>query len=434
MYLKVTGGSVPIDGGYDTLIPQFIKVRQVFDSTMIDDIQAKIRDEVQKKGIRVKIKPGMRIAVGVGSRGIANLGLIVRCLIDELQNLGAKPFIVPAMGSHGGATAEGQAKYLKSHGISQQSMGVPIHSSMDVIHIGNTSSGVPVLFDKICCESDLVIIVARVKPHTDFKGPIESGLCKMLAIGLGKHAGASRLHKEGFEEFHHVIPEAAKVILNKVPVAFGLAVIENAYDQTAFIEAVEASQFLEREPILLDIAKSRMPRLYFDDLDVLIVQEIGKNISGAGMDPNITGRSGSMVDQGFIAPTIQRIVALNLTNETHGNASGIGLADVTTKHLVNSIDFPVTYANGITSTVPSSCNIPLVMNNDKEAIVVAMKTCNRIRLEEIKMVWIRNTLSLEHIWVSESLIPFVKSRTHCQVCGEPQFIKFSDQGHMIPFE
>ena len=320
-------------------LPQMLEVSQKFDRTEIADIEVSVLEQVNHSRIMNLIKPDAKVAIAVGSRGITNISRIVKTLVNRLKELGAQPFIVPAMGSHGGGTAEGQRAVLASFGITETEMKVPVQASMDVIKLGNTKNGVPVYMDKNAYEADMVILVARVKPHTDFKGSFESGLCKMMASGLGRHIGCSGLHQEGFENFAALIPEVAQVFLDKANIGFGLAILENAYDRTYAIRAVKADDFLLTEPALLKKAKMLMPRIMVPDIDVLVVEKIGKDISGAGMDPNIIGRTTKGVLPAFNGPHIKRIVVLDLTDATHSNVCGIGLADFITRTAFEKIDY-----------------------------------------------------------------------------------------------
>lgn len=308
-------------------------------------------------------------------------------------------------------------------------MGVEIKSSMETVDLGNTESGIPTYVDKYASEADSMVIINRVKPHTDFKADYESGMMKMMGIGLGKHRGATMMHSLGFDQFHRVVPEVAKSVLKNGKVAFGIAIIENAYDQTKKIEAVPPTQIIEREKELLVEAKASMPRILAPEIDVLIVNEIGKDISGAGMDPNITGRTGSGLP-GFDAPPIKKVVVLDLTKKTQGNACGIGLADVTTRKLVEKMDFNYTYANSITSTELGPAKIPVAMNNDREALVVALKTCTNTQIEHAKIVRIPNTLELEDIMVSEAVYEDLKDHPNIECVEGPFQLEF-DVDHFI---
>lgn len=396
-------------------LPAMYRVKQEFDAPTLDNIEELVCREMNKERIREVVKPGQRVAIAVGSRGIANLEKVVKTVGLCLKEWGARPFIVPAMGSHGGATAQGQKEVLEGYGINEASMEMPVLSSMDVVEIGRTSQGIPVFIDKIAYHADLIVPVARIKPHTDFKAEIESGLCKMLAIGLGKHVGCSRLHEEGFHRFHEVIPAVAEVVLNNAPIAFGMALVENAYDKTGQITAVPANVFLQEEPQLLKTAKALMPRIMLKDIDVLVVEQIGKDISGAGMDPNITGRTARGLIPGFDGPDIQRIVVLGLTENTHGNACGLGLAEFTVREVVQKIDYTSTYANVLASSNPDVGKIPVVLENEREAIIAAIQCCYGIDRHNPRIVRIKNTLHLEEILVSEALIPEVKENNRLKI-------------------
>ncbi|MEK3981593.1 lactate racemase domain-containing protein [Psychrobacillus sp. FSL K6-2836] len=403
------------DTALKMILPKMYKVQQEFEAEEITNIKQAVDTEINRAEIKKIVKTGQRIALAVGSRGIYNLDAIVKQTIISLKELGADPFIIPAMGSHGGATSEGQKQVLEDYGITEEAMGVSIISSMEVEQIGETESGIPVFLDKNALQADLIVPIGRIKPHTDFKGPIESGICKMLAIGLGKHEGCSRIHQEGFDTFHKVIPEIAQVIINRAPIGFGIAIVENAFDRTAKIKCMIASNILKEEPLLLEFAKASMPKLLFDEIDVLIVEEIGKDISGAGMDPNITGRTTKGIIEGFTGPTIQRIVVLDLTEHTHGNAAGIGAAEFITKSVMDKIDLVSTYTNCVASSNPEGARLPIVMDTEREALIAAIKCCNRIDIENPKIVRIKNTLDLSEIYVSEALVENVKHSTRLKI-------------------
>ena len=396
-------------------LPKMAKVLQKFDTTEITDVEAIVNEQVNQPKIRDLIKPGYKVAIAVGSRGISNISRIVKSLGDRIKELGGDPFIVPAMGSHGGGTAEGQCKVLESFGISERTMNIPIIASMEVVKIGMIKNGVPVYMDKNAYKADIVILVARVKPHTDFDGEFESGLCKMMAIGLGKHIGCSRLHQEGFDSFPTLIPEVAKVFLKQANIAFGLAILENAYDKTFMIKAVKATDFLVEEPKLLKKAKILMPKIMVSNIDVLIVEKIGKDISGAGMDPNIIGRTTKGKLPAFKGPNIQRVVVLDLTDVTHGNACGIGLADFITRKAFKKIDYISTYANVIASANPEAGRIPIIMDNDMEAIVAAIRCCNKIDSSHPRIVRIKDTLHLASIQVSEKICDDIRTNPNIQI-------------------
>jgi hypothetical protein len=399
-------------------LPRLMRVRQKFDGTHIQNIEKTVRRELEQEKIRKLIKTGQSIAVGVGSRGISNLGRIVKETLIFLKDQGAMPYIVPAMGSHGGATAEGQEEVLRGYGVTEEAMGVPIKSSMDVTLLGHTPKGVPVYMDKNALAADMSIVIGRVKPHTAFKGPIESGLCKMLAIGFGKHIGCSRLHAEGWRDFSHVVSSVAEVSLKEANIGFGIALVENAFEQTAMIKAVVNDEFIAQDRVLLAKAKEMMPSLLVPDIDVLIIEQIGKDISGAGMDPNIIGRSSARgTIPGFKGPAIQRVVVLGLSEGTHGNACGIGNADFITKRVFDQIDFLPTYANMIAAGLPEAGRIPITMETEREAIIAAVRCCRNIGEAGPRIVHIKDTLHLGEIRVSENMLPLLQDNDQIEILG-----------------
>jgi len=420
-----------IEGGLDIPIPRMVPIRQKFPGPEIKDIGEEIKQLFSKDERVKKIKKGSRIAVTAGSRGIHSIDKIIHAVVKELQALGTKPFIVPAMGSHGGATAEGQRKVLAEYKITEETMGVPVQSSMETEKIGQLANGVPVYLDKTALGSDGIVVVNRVKPHTAFKADYESGLCKMLAIGLGKHKGATAFHSCGMDEFGELLPQLGKVVLDHAPVLFGLGLIENAYDHPARFEIVWKENLVKREKDLLAEAKSLMPKILLDNLHLLIVQEIGKEISGSGMDPNITGRSASPHFRKPDALSVEKIVALNLTAASKGNACGIGTADVTTRRFVDSINTDYTYVNAITSGVLATARIPITMPTDREAIQLALKTCSRVKHPETRIIWIKNTLSLEKIFASEPLLPEIRKNSQIEVLGDPRPMPFDGKGNLV---
>ena len=421
---------VNIAGGLDVALPRMVNVRQKFDGTHLGDIPASVVREFQRPEVRAQVKPGQVIAVGCGSRGVANIAAITKCVIRELQTLGARPFIFPAMGSHGAATAEGQKKVLEGYGITEASMGVPVKATMDTVIVGNLDDGTPVHMDRFAAEADGIVVINRIKPHTAFRGATESGVTKMLSIGIGKITGAATYHQHGMDTFPTLLPKVRDVNLGNRNVLLGVGIVENAHDQTAVIEVMPASQIATREPVLQEMAKRLMPQLYFDDIDVLIIDEMGKNISGAGFDPNITGRNRRTVKWNF-GPKVKKIVVLGLTPETHGNATGMGGADVITMRLFKEIDIPSTYANIITSMNLDGGAIPIVMNTEREAIQLAVKTVVRVKPENCRIVRIRNTLDIAQIQVSEPLLVEVRSRPEVfQIASPAAAFAFDTEGRL----
>jgi hypothetical protein len=423
---------VPIAGGLDIVLPSMAPVRQHFAAQCEIDVANAVARELARPSIAACLHAGARIAVGCGSRGISQHGAIVRALLAELQRRGTRPFVFPAMGSHGAATAAGQRQVLEDFGLAEAVTGVPIVASMDTVVLGHLDDGTPIHTDRHAAAADGIVLVNRIKPHTTFHAPHESGLVKMLAIGMGKIDGATELHAHGMDRFEQVLPAAARVVMAHCPVLFGLAVVENAYDETARIEAVAAADFFTREPELLAVARTSMPRLLFDDIDVLVIDEMGKNISGTGFDPNVTGRNKRAV-QWLDEPRVAKIVVLSLTSETHGNANGVGSADVITWRLFSQIDTAPTYANCITSRLLDGAAIPMIMKHDRDAIALAVKTLVRRRPEDARIVRVRNTLALGAIEVSAALLPEVAARPDAfTVTGAARPWAFDADGVLAP--
>jgi hypothetical protein len=409
-------------------LPNMIRVRQNFDAPEIHDVAAALRAELRRTDIASRVKPGMSIAVGVGSRGVAQIALIVSVTIAELKRLGARPFIVPAMGSHGGATAEGQKEVLASLGITEESAGCSILSAMDVVEVGVLENGFAVLVDKQAHEADGIIVINRIKAHNAFSGPNESGLVKMITIGLGNQKGADAAHVLGFGHMAKLIIEMARVKLAKLPILFGVGTVENAYDQVAKIAAIPAEQIIETEQRLLPQAKSYMPRLLLQPLDILLVDQLGKEFSGGGMDPYITGRAPTpYLDPG---PTATRVVVLDVTDRSHGNSCGVGMADITTRRLFNKMDLEYTYANVLTSTVTPSARIGLIMDSDRLAIQAAIKTCNVPDRRRIRMARIANTLHVGEIYVSECMREDALRHPSIEISGDAQPWRFDSAGNL----
>ncbi|MGB4265645.1 MAG: lactate racemase domain-containing protein [Limnochordia bacterium] len=409
-------------------IPRMVKVSQKFDAPRLADVEGELRAQLRQEHIQAMIKPGMTIAVAVGSRGVNRIADIVRVVVEELKALQAEPFIVPSMGSHGGASAEGQKEVLRHLGITEDLVGAPIRSSMEVNQIASLENGLPVYVDRFACQADGIVVINRVKPHTAFRGPIESGLMKMLAIGLGKQKGAEACHQLGFKHMAEFVPTMAKVIMDKLPVLFGVATVENAFDQVMKLKVIPASEIEGEEKELLKIAKANMPKLWFDQIDVLVIDEIGKNISGDGFDPNVVGRYPTPYAYG--GPDVTKIVVLDLTDETEGNANGIGTADFTTRYCVDKIDYEKIYANGLTSTVVAPTKIPTTLENDREAIQAAIKTCNILDFTKVRLVRIKNTLQLAEIEVSEPMIPEVESNPNLNILSAPYDWEFDANGNL----
>ncbi len=399
-------------------LPKMYRVRQSFNKEHLEDIEGTVAREFAKAEIRAQVKPGMRVALAVGSRGIRNLSRIVKCVVDQLLALEAEPFIVAAMGSHGGGTLEGQLEILHTYGITQEAMGIPVVANNDVELLGSTSRGIQVYFDKLCLEqADLVIPINRVKLHTDFVDTIQSGMCKMLVIGLGHHKGCTAIHKADFSYFGDTLREATRLILSRAKVGFGVAIMENAYDQTLLVEAVPAGKMLEREAELVMLSRKNMPILMIPDIDVLVVEQIGKDISGNGYDPNILGKSFLLKEFVLPVPKIDRMVVLDVSPASHGSAVGIGIFDVTTRKLFDQLNMEAMYANDIALGCLDDCKIPLVAADEEEAIRVAVKVLQDNDPEKLKIVRIRDTLHMEEIQVSEDLLDVVKADPRLELLG-----------------
>ncbi|PWW29483.1 uncharacterized protein DUF2088 [Cytobacillus oceanisediminis] len=400
----------------DIPIPKMVKVKQKFSAPQLEDVGAEVRKTLNETNVLTKISEGDSVAIAVGSRGLAELPVLVRETVREIKRAGGQPFIVPAMGSHGGATDEGQIDVLQQLGVTEEAVGAPIKSSMEVVKIGELPNGLPVYIDQNAYEADKIVVINRIKPHTAFRGPVESGLMKMITIGLGKQKGAEAAHAYSFKYMAEHVPEMAKISLSKAPIIFGLASLENAYDKVAKVIAVPAEDLEKTEPELLEEAKSLMPKIHFDEFDVLIVDELGKDISGDGMDPNITGNFATPYATG--GPDIKRTVVLGLTEKTHGNANGIGIADMTTKAVVDEIIWEKGYANALTSTVIEVIKLPMVLETKELAVKAAIKTCNAFDLNKVKAVRIKNTLDIGEIWISESMIEEAKQNSNLEIISE----------------
>ncbi|MCG8483064.1 MAG: lactate racemase domain-containing protein [Clostridia bacterium] len=389
-------------------LPAMYKARQVFEKVSLGNVEEVIRKEIYHEEIREKVKPQMKIAVGVGSRGITNIAVMVKTTIDCLKEMGADPFIVSAMGSHGGGEPEGQRQILSDYGITEKAMGVGVVTDVDVVVVGKTVSGSSVYFDRAAYNADMTIVINRIKPHTEFNGVIESGLCKMLVIGLGNQIGCSRAHEKRPSEMGKSIEESVKVILKNTNFGFGIGIVEDSFHNTAELKVIPSDKLLQEEPKLLMRAKELMAKLFFPEIDVLIIEQIGKNISGTGADPNVIGRVSAKKESSFV-PRIQNIVILDLTKETHGVFTGLGLGDVTTKKVFNKLDFEKTYANEIAARSEKITSaIPIVMESEREAIIAAMVKCFDVENDQYKIVRIQDTMNLEEIMISEALLPFAK--------------------------
>ena len=419
---------VNIAGGLDIPLPRMINVRQKFQTSRLESVTRAIAEQFARPEVRAKIKSGAKIAVGCGSRGVANIAEAARAVVNEIKALGGQPFIFPAMGSHGSATAEGQKGVLEGYGIVESYVGCPIRATMDTVQVGELADGTPVHIDRFACEADGIVLMNRIKPHTNFRAPIESGIVKMIGIGMGKIVGATTLHTHGMDRFDRILPEVARVVLAKKNFLLGIGLVENAHDETAIIEAIPAEQLFERETELQAKAKSMMGKLMFDEIDVLVIDQIGKNISGSGADPNVTGRNirGAVWEA---KPKLQKIVMLSLTKETKGNATGMGAADVITMRMFKDVDLGPTYANVITSAYLDGAAIPMIMNTDHDAVALAVKSTLRVKPQDARIIRIQNTLQVTDIQVSEPLLAYVKQNPgKFEVLSDPEPFRFDASG------
>ena len=417
-------------------LPRMMRVKQRFDGPTLEDIPGAVREEIAGLNLSGKVGKGESVAISVGSRGIANIALITRSMIEELQALGAEPFAVPAMGSHGGGRAEGQREIIESYGVTEEYIGAPIRSSMEVVQVGETGDGVPVFFDKYAYEADHVVVAGRVKPHTGFVGEIESGLHKMMLIGLGKHKGAALYHQAIVHySFDRIVRSVGQTVIDKCGVLFGLGIVENQYDRTALVRAVEPENFVEGEKELLLLAKKWMPSLPFEQIDVLVVEEMGKNISGSGMDTNVIGRKyydHKAAEKEY--PKVTRIAVRSLTEETHGNASGIGMADYIHSRILDQIDLEATAINTMTGNHPSAGAVPISFDSDRKVLEAALSTCGLVEPPDARVMRIRNTLDVEEILVSEACEKEVARRDELSVVEPPREMQFDANDDLLPFE
>lgn len=418
----------------DSGFPQMMRLRQHFHCQRVTDVVAETRQQLKRLGLANQVRPGATVAITAGSRGIAHIAEIIRTIVVHFQELGAAPFIVPAMGSHGGGTAEGQAAILAGYGITAEAMGCPIRSSMETVVVAQTPQGVPVHFDRHASTADHVFVCGRVKPHTGFVGDVESGLHKMMLIGLGKHAGAAIYHRAIANfSFMEIITAVAKQVIERCRVVGGLAIVENAEDETALIEAVPPAEFLPRETELLKLAIDWLPRLPFEACDLLIIDEIGKNISGTGMDTNVIGRK---FNDHAATPrdrvSCKRIFVRGLTEETHGNATGIGMAEFTNDRTVAAIDRRITTINCITGLHPTAAMIPISFPTDREVIHNALLTCGLTPGPKLRVIQIANTLHLREVRVSEVFATELAGRADLELLEPATAMAFDAAGNLLP--
>lgn len=411
-------------------IPKMVPVRQKFNREKLEDIPLAVRTEMDRDEVRAKIHKGMSIAITAGSRGIANLALIIREVVACLKEMGAEPFVIPAMGSHGGSTAEGQLAIINGYGVTEEYVGCPVRSTVDVVEIGKLDDGRPIYINRLAAEADGIISLNRIKAHTAFRNKYESGVMKMLTIGLGCQKGAEVCHRDGILHLGPNVEKFAFGILENANVILGVGIVENAYDETLKVRVMTKEQIPVEEPELLDFAKSRMACIKFPKVDALIVDYIGKDISGEGMDPNIAGR--------FIVPTIHggiqadKIGILDLTHETLGNFVGLGMADTCSRRVVNKLDLDATYPNSLTSTMSILCKIPMYFDNHRRTIQATIKMVPAKSPEEVTMIRIGSTLAMDTILISENMLDEASALgDEIEILGEPFEMTFNENGDLF---
>ncbi|MFN0198493.1 MAG: lactate racemase domain-containing protein [Planctomycetaceae bacterium] len=416
--------------------PRMLRIRQNFETPRVDDIPGEVDRQLSRLNLQQKIKPGQTVAITAGSRGVANIAVIIKAAVDHFKRLGAVPFIVPAMGSHGGGTAAGQTEILRGYNITPEFIGAEIRASMETVIVDRTPQGIPVHFDKHASLADHVLVCGRVKPHTGFVGPVESGLHKMMLIGLGKHEGAKIYHRAIVNySFLEIIRTVADVVLKKCKIVAGLGIVENADDETGLIEAVPPDKFFEREEELLKLAIKWLPRLPFRKVDLLIVDRIGKNISGTGMDTNVIGRKyndHAATDRDDAA--CKRVFVRGLTEETHGNACGIGMAEFTNQRTIDSVDLNITRINALTGGHPTAAMLPIAFDTDREVIAAALDTIGLIDVPDLKVVQIADTLHMREVLVSEAYLPQIRERSDLEIIGSPSEMAFDASGNLLPLK
>jgi len=413
-------------------LPKIFKIQQKIQAPRLENVEKRVHKLLDQFELQKKVKKGERIALTAGSRGIKDKPRILRTIIERLKDLDASPYLVPCMGSHGGGTAEGQAEVLQGYGITEQSMGAPIISSVEVEKVGQTRFGTPVLIDKNILQADKIIVVNRIKLHTDFKGERESGLVKMMVIGMGKPEGAMMVHRLTVKHgFPAVLTEVGSIILKKLPIFFGMGIVENPYDETAYLELLKPQKIMEGEKALLAKARRLMPRIPFEQIDVLIVDGMGKNISGSGMDTNVIGRCYRPNNQKPKKPKITRIFVRDLTEASHGNACGIGMADYATRRLVDKIDYHATMLNSVTGGSPENGRVPISFERDQEALSTAHVNSGVLNPKDLRIVWIKNTLELGHLYASVPFLKEARSNPKLEILGKPFDLPLDGNGNLI---
>ena len=407
-------------------------IEQQFDPQKIDDVEAAVVKQISELNLGTSVKEGESVAVTAGSRGIAHIDIITRGVIAELKKLGAHPFVFPAMGSHGGATADGQVKVLAGLGITEEFIGCPIKSDMEPDHLGMAAEDYPIYVDRNAMAADHIVVVNRVKAHTKFKGPFESGLMKMMAIGMGKQKGASYYHKAAVRlTFEKIVESVGSEVMKRCPILFGLAVVENAFHETCAVRAFKPETLKEGERELLKVAKQRMALLPFDEIDVLIVDQIGKDISGTGMDTNVTGRNYDLLGDFTTRPRVKRVFVRDLTEKSGGNAIGIGLADFTTTRLVDKIDRQKTWMNAITGISPEKGAVPIHFDTDEEVLAACFETIGDTPSDQARVVHIQNTLNVRNISISKAYAGEIASNSTLKRLTDWKALDLDPTGNMV---
>jgi hypothetical protein len=413
---------------------RLVKIRRHFEASMLPDLAQQVRDEVGFLLQRYQLEPNSRVGITAGSRGINDAIEVYQAAVETLKGEGHQPFLFSSMGSHGRGTAEGQRDLLRSLGLTEENIGAPVLCSADVVHLGETEgllAGLPVYVSKEAAEADGILAINRIKPHTSFHGPYESGLMKMLAVGMGRDKGASMVHRLGWNSMVESITSIGSAVLKRLPVIGGLAIIENAYEETALVKGLPGPEIPESETQLLELAQGYMPFLPIAGADLCVVREMGKNYSGTGMDTNVIGRLRLQGMPEPAEPAIQFLAVLDLSEASHGNATGIGLADFTTKRLVEKIDYEATYLNCLTSGGPIRAAVPMTLADDEALFEAAWRALKPERINEVRLLIVENTLHLEELWLSEVLLEEVEAREDIEAVGEPFPLEFNSGGHLV---
>lgn len=427
MFINFPEMHAKVQGMEDVPIPEMVTIHENYDTQKIQHVREHLTAQLNQLPDHESYR-GKRICITVGSRGIPELDTMVRTMCDVLKEWGASPFIIPAMGSHGGGVAEGQTEMIAGYHITEETMGVPILSSMEVVQYGEFQ-GIPLYCDKYAYESDGIVIFNKVKPHTDFRGPHESGLLKMIAIGIAKHKGAAMFHSFGFERFAQLIPPVGKIFLEKCPVAFGVGVVQNAYDDICNIDVCTPENLVEMDARLLEIAKEKIAKFLFNDIDLLIIDEIGKNISGNGHDPNVTGRNLGGTFKDLL--NLDKLFVRGITPEAHHNGCGLSACDVTTRAVLNDVDWDVTWTNGLTTGIMTAGQIPVYANTDEDAIRMCLRCLHNVDLNKARVVHIKNTLAMSTIEVSKALYESIRDLPGISYVSGPVPMRFHEDGSLV---